>query len=238
MERRSLIKNILGKETGITVEDIKNKVLGILKENVFIEYKRIDGRNFGSDKIDGKINARNLIMSEIVAFLNKMSPEGGILALGINAPKKIPTDIIGVEDSVIMNDSILRDWILNDISSFPRALEFPTIEIETVVVENNKKVYFIEIHPVDLNVHYFNRISGLAYVREIDTTRNLSLDESVRIIDVKRTAKLFADLEVINSRIENDFVIYKVKIVFKNLGNKPATNVMGMYLFNNDSIKE
>ncbi len=64
-----------------------------------------------------------------------------------------------------MNDSILRDWILNDISSFPRALEFPTIEIETVVVENNKKVYFIEIHPVDLNVLYFNRANDLAYVR-------------------------------------------------------------------------
>ena len=46
MERRSLIKNIFGKETGIVEEDIKNKVLGILKENVFIDYKRADGRNF------------------------------------------------------------------------------------------------------------------------------------------------------------------------------------------------
>lgn len=233
MDRRSLIKNIFGKESGVTEEDIKVKVMGILKESVFIDYKRVDGSN----KRITKNESRNLIMPEITAFLNKMSPEGGVLALGIDAKDKIPTDIIGVDGSAIINDSALRDWILNDISSVPRALEFPIIEIETVVIENSKKVYFIEIHPADLNVLYFYRGDGSAYVREIDTTRKLSLEESIRIIDVKRTAKLYANLEQIDFRIEDDFAIYKVKIVFNNLGNKPAANVSGMYLFNTDSAK-
>ncbi len=231
MENKSLIKIFFGKETEIIKEDIEKKILGNFKESAFIDYKRLDGRNSLTKQEITRSEAKNLIISGIVAFLNKINAEGGILSLGINAPDKIPTDIIGVEDKIIKDDSTLRNWILDGISSIPAFLEFPSIEIETVSIENTKKVYFIEIHPKDLNVHYFNKFDGAAYARQIDTTRKLSLEESVRIIDTKKTARLFADLELIESRIDDDFVIYKMKIVFNNTGNKPATNVLGMFLF-------
>jgi len=234
MEHRSLINSIFGKETGITEGDIEARILGNFKESALIDYKRVDGRNFEQGEGITKAEIRALIMPELVAFLNKMTPEGGILVLGINAKAKIPTEITGVDEELIKNDSALRDWIINDISSIPPCLDFPTIEIETVSLGDNKKVYFIEVRPKDLNVLYFNTIDSKAYVREADTRRELSLEESVRIINIKKTAKLYANLELIDLRIDSDFVSCKVKVVFENSGNKPASNILGMFLFKID----
>lgn len=231
MESRSLIETFFGKKTGITKEDIENKILGSVKENAFIDYKRIDVLDSAIGKQIDKSKARDLIMQEIVAFLNKFSPEGGIVALGIDAKEKTPTKVVGVENKIIEDDSVLRNWILNDVSSIPRAFEFPSVEIETVAIDKDKKVYFVECHPKDFNVLYYSKRDESAYVREIDTTRRLQFEESVRIIETKKTAKLFADLEELELRIDNDFVVYKIKIVFNNEGNKPANNVLGMFLF-------
>ena len=228
MEQRSLIKMLFGKETGITKEDIETKIIGIVTENSLIDYKRVD--TLFPEMNQSK--ARCIVMKEIVAFLNKIQSEGGVVALGIDAKEKTPTRIFGVDDSIIKNDSVLRNWILCDISSMPHALQFPDIEIVTINIEKDKKVYFIEIHPKDINVLYFSRCDDYTYIREIDTTRKLSFEESVRIIDIKKTAKIFANLEQINCGIEEDSSIYTMKVVFNNLGNKPASNVTAMFLFN------
>lgn len=231
MEPRSLIEEFFGKKTGITKEDIENKILGSMTESALIDYKRIDALSSASEKQIDQSKTRSLIMREIVAFLNKISPEGGVVALGIDAKNKIPTKIIGVEVGLIKSDSVLRDWVLNDISSIPRAFEFPSVVIETVVVDKDKKVYFIECHSKDFNVLYYSKCDELAYVREMDTTRKLQFEESARMIDAKKVAKLFANLEEIDLRIDNDDVVYRMKIVFNNVGNKPANNVMSMLLF-------
>lgn len=231
MEPRSLIETFFAKKTGITKEDIENKILGSVKESAFIDYKRIDTSSFTSGKQVDQPKIRSLIIREIVAFLNKISPGGGVVALGIEAKEKIPTKIIGVESNIIKGDSVLRDWILNDVSSIPRAFEFPSVVIEPVDVDKDKKVYFIECHPKDSNALYYSKCDELAYVREMDTTRKLQFEESARMIDAKKIAKLFVDLEEIDLRIDNDDVIYRMKIVFNNAGNKPANEVMSMLLF-------
>jgi|GEM_PF-1520962 len=232
MEPRSLIETFFGKKTGITKEDIENKILGSVRESALIEYKRIDVSSSAPGKKIDKPEARSLIMKEIVAFLNKITTEGGIVVLGIDAKEKVPTEIMGVEGNIIKNDSVLRDWILNGISSIPRAFEFPSVEIEPVVIDKYKKVYFIECHPKDFNALYYSKCDESAYVREIDTTRKLQFEESIRIVDTKKIAKLIADLEEVDLRIDNDDVVYKMKIVFNNVGNKPTNNVMSMLLFN------
>lgn len=233
METKVLIKNLFNKEAGITYDDLKEIILGNVSENSSIEYKRIDNLNREMNRDE----LTNLIMHEVIAFLNKITYEGGLLVLGIYAKDKIPTEIIGVDKKIIKNVSALQSLITNNLSSIPVPLQIPDIEIESVPLDSDKTVYLIEVHPRDLNVLYFSKSSDTAHVREIDKARRLSLDECVRLIQTKKVAQLFAELES-NPKIVEEFVIHTVKVVFINRGNKPATNVLTMFLFSNNDKKD
>jgi hypothetical protein len=229
METKILINKFFNKETGITHEDLKVKILGNLNENSLVEYKRIDNLH---KEVTG-IEVINLIMDTLTAFLNKITSDGGVLLLGICAKNKIPTDIVGVDEKIIRNSAALQSLITNNLSCVPPSFHFPDIEIETVPVDRFKAVYLIEVHPWDLNVLYFNKSNDTAHVREIDTTRRLTLDECARMIQTKRIAKLFVQLES-KLKIEGEFVTHTVKVVFSNRGNKPAKHILSLFLFNNN----
>lgn len=229
MKSKALFESIFGKEDGITKAGIEEKVIGIFKENVFFECKRIEKAASGESK--QKIDPRDLIIPELVAFLNKIDLEGGILALGIEAKDKMPTKISGIDISLIKSEGQLRDWIINDVSSIPKSLDYPTIEIETINLSENKNIFLIEIHPQDANVVYYCKRDGRAYKREADETKRINLDETVRLIEEKRTAKVFINLEDIRFEEEGVIVHRQVKVVYNNFGSKPASRGSALFLF-------
>jgi hypothetical protein len=228
MDSRNLFKTIFGKENNITELDIKEKILTSFKENSFFECKRIE-------RIAGvviqKTDPRSIIIPELVAFLNKVSFEGGVLALGIEAKEKIPTKILGVDESLIKGEGSLRDWIVNDIVSIPKFLDYPTVEIETINLQNGKKVFLIEIHPQDTNVVYYYGNSECAYKREVDETKKISLDETFRLAKEKCIAKTFVSLEDVGFKEQDGIVTRDIKVVYRNSGTKPAHSVCTIFLF-------
>jgi len=229
METRNLFKTVFGKDRGISLDDIKRIIVSKVNESPFFEYKRIKENSL----IENQENrAREIIMPELVAFLNKINNQGGILVLGVDAKHKVPTEIIGIETKFISDETKLRDWIINDILSVPNYSEFPTIEIESIDFLEGKRIYLIEVHPKDMNVIYFTRTDNCAYKREVDTTRKIPLEETVRLVENKKIAKLFIILEESKLRVEGDTVKCEVKVVFNNSGHIPAFYVTTFLLFN------
>lgn len=229
MKSKSLFKTIFEKESNIIKSDIEQRILGCFKENSLFECKNIV--NAVTGEVKQKTDPRDIITPELVAFLNKIDLEGGILALGINAKDKIPTKILGIDESLIKSEGRLRDWIINDISSIPRFLDHPTIEIEKVNLQEHKNVFLIEIHPQDANVVYYSTRDGCAYKREADETKKIPLDETFRLVEEKRIAKVFVTLENLGFKEQEGIIQGDVKVVYKNLGARPASNGSCLFLF-------
>ncbi|MEW6101119.1 MAG: RNA-binding domain-containing protein [Candidatus Omnitrophota bacterium] len=239
MKPRVLFSTIFGKESNITELDIREKILGILKENSYFECKNVIGKKKGSKLDVGNVTEaatnteskpRDDIMKELVAFLNKIDSQGGILALGINAKDKVPTDIPGVDEVFIKSEVSLQDWIIYDIGSIPQYLELPSIEIEKINGQD-KNTFLVEIHPRDTNVVYYSKRDNKVYKREADETKEISLVETIRLVEEKRVAKVFVNLVNKGLAEKEGIIEASIGIVYKNFGSRPAFHGMAMLLF-------
>lgn len=227
MDSRILFKNIFGKESNFTENDIEEKVIKISRrESVIFECKSL--RNIS--KLND-INKDELILKPLIAFLNKSSTEGGVLILGVSAKDSIATEVIPIEDEVVKNEAQLRDWITTNVSSIPYFYTFPTIEIEKIMISKNQNIFAVEIHTVDTNVVYFSRLSDSIYKRVADKSEKINLLEATALIDAKRMPLVYITMEGIDFIEEGEIIESNFKIVNNNKGSKPAYHCISWYSF-------
>src|SRR3989344_2141413 len=130
---REILKEIFGKESGITEDDIKNNIINKYKESIKFECKELRS-------IDDKDKEQCLI-KPIVSFLNT-NKKHGLLALGIKAKSKMPTNIVPVNKKLLDEEKIKR-YITSGISSIQKQARFPNYEIEEVKIDSENSVFFI-----------------------------------------------------------------------------------------------
>ena len=227
MDARILFKNIFGKERNITKKDIEEKIIKVgYKESLTFECKTFKKVS----KIDDKLKERNII-KPLVGFLNKFSSEGGILILGVDAKSKIPTNIVPINENLIKDEEQLRSWIVNNIFSIPFSYTFPSLEIEEVKISEYEKIFIIEIHPIDSNTVYISRFTDYAYIRKGDETQRISLIETLRLIEEKKSPRVVVNLDKVALEKNERNVKIKFKLSFLNKGNKPAYHLISLIGF-------
>lgn len=231
-----IIKNIFNKERNLTKKDIERCIITIaLKESSIVEYKSthnlfIDKNGQLLDKKSRTDKKEEVILKPLIAFLNKFTEEGGVLILGISEENHIPKKI-APGDSTIFTAERLRNWFNSHIASIPYTNNFPEIEINNINVDG-KVVNLIEVHPKDINVVYFSRLTNQVYIRRNDESLPLPLDETLRLVEYRKIPKIFIELEIINKEEINKIgVRYEFRLSYLNEGNSPGENTISILKF-------
>lgn len=213
----SKLKEIFGKDAGITIEDIDDAIKsGILYENDEIEFTDVDSfitqkKELSKDK---RKNNRNIkIVSELISFLN--SGQGrGVLILGLQE-KNDEIIIKGVE--TLKNKEQIRTIVKNigTIPDNPNAFK-----INTLPVSNEKKLFIVEVKNNDLDCLYYSKIDNNVYVRRGEEAKSLKMDEFLDLIAKKNHARIFLE---INEKQDDSFFI--LDLILKNEGMEPGRYV-------------
>lgn len=236
---RNLIREIFNKDSNFSEEDIKETVIkSQMKESSFLEYKSIHKilKNFKDEK--GNCKKEEILIKPLVAFLNKLSLEGGLLILGIYDENHIPKEIAAGPKGLFTSEQI-RALIHNNIYSIPSMRGFPNIDIKEINTQKGS-IFMIEIHPIDNYTVYFSKISNYVYIRKNDISESFTLPEALTFISEKICAKVFIKIE--EKQKENIENIIKKTIGFSyiNEGFQPGEWVKSLvtfYLINGDQTK-
>jgi hypothetical protein len=230
---RDIIKEIFGKNQNLSKEDIEKYIIQAKpRESAILEYKSTEKlkKDRQGRLIDEKGNEKKeVIIKPLISFLNKFSPEGGLLVLGIYDQDGIPQKISVSKDKLFTEEQ-LRNLIHTEVDSIPKFKDFPLLNIQNVDV-NNGEVWLIEIHPIDFNTVYFSRSSNYAYVRKNDTSQQLSLPETIELIKQKMIAKVFISPEITHKQILDNSIEYTIEFGYINEGNKPGRQIFSILGF-------
>ena len=221
---RNIIQNIFTKTTNISKKDIEKFILeSQIKESLDLEYKSIDylKKGFSVEERGNKIDKKeDVLIKPLVAFLNKLSEEGGLLVLGIHAEDAWPKKIAAAKKGLFTPEQI-RSWIHQNISSIPPAKDFPRIN----VIDIDQSLFLIEIHPLDIHTVYFSKISNTVYIRKNDTSNPLPLPEVYELISKKICATVFLDIREKEKKLEESITKIQLEFRYINEGAKPGEYV-------------
>lgn len=225
---RQIIKEIFNKEDNISIEDIEKFIIKPkFKESKDLEYKSTDKLKTGL--IEEK-NKEDILIKPLVSFLNKFSNEGGLLILGIYDRDGFPEKIASAKKELFSTEQ-LRSWIHSNISSVPPMKDYPFIDIKKTINEENP-IFSIEIHPIDIHVVYFSKITNNVYSRKNDTSIIESLPDVYRLISEKKCAKVFIKFkEEREEKIQTNSMKIKLVPSYINEGFEPGEWVMSTLKF-------
>lgn len=238
-----LIKDIFGKENGITEEDLR-KLIDTFQETSLTECKTIaEGRK---ESYDG-------IIKSVIGFLNKLDGSGGLLIVGLSAQNGT-IDGIQPINSEKFRQGPMRSKILNDVASIPGGVEKFSLDVLEVLAGGGW-VELVEAHKVDPNAVFYSRSQNTSYIRRGDSTEPLDIGELFRLALMRSYPVVYLDLKLkdsaLNSQIQHESLqssdqnsltewsyTYTVEIFIGNSGVMPGTNIeisLGFYMIEGSS---
>lgn len=213
------LEEIFGNKSEIKISDIDDiKNSGILHENHEIELTDIDDYISAKSKTKRKKQRKNQnikIISELISFLN--SGRGvGLLFLGL---AEINGEILNKGVKTLKNKEQIRSIIIDNIKSIPSTTK--SFKLDIIPVDyNDNKIFIVEVENTDLDCIFYSRIENIAYERQGDQCKSISLPDFLEIIAKKNHARLFALF-----KNESDEKSYILTILLSNIGLEPGMNV-------------
>jgi len=216
--RVSLIKDLLGKDEGITYKDIKRL------EGKYVESSEIECKEVPNDTDNNFVNDK--IIKPLCGFLNKETDSRGLLILGAKAGKEFIEKLSPFGDSKYSASgltNIVKDRIV------PIGAEVSKFSVDAIPVRTGKgkQIILIEVSKTDPFIYYYNKETNLAYERRADKTVEIPLSELFKRVESKRRAKLIIYLEEVKTSNYPSLKTRDVAVNLINNGNLPGKSVIG-----------
>ena len=212
----SIIKDIFGRENGLTESDLQNSI-GKYQETSSFECKVVDR---------GTNNDWKNIIKTIIGFLNKPEKKaGGLLMIGFEAPDGIIKDIHPINNNNFKQDK-LRNKLLEDIASIPSGNDKYGLNVLEIPIAKGY-VILAEVHKTDPNAVFYSKSENTSYIRRSDTTKNLDLGELFKISNSKSYAIVYPHMAANPILpIVNNFYKYSINVSIRNSGVSPGRDVI------------
>ena len=226
----SIIKEIFGKDNGITEDDLNN-IIGKYQETSRVECKIATDLHNKNPNIKEKVYHN--VIKTVLGFLNK--PENnsaGLLMIGINAPHGIIKQIEPIKNNDFRQDK-LKNQLLADIVSIPSLNRSYTPEVFEVPV-NGGYVTLVEVQKTDPNAVFYSKNENTAYIRHSDTTDYWPLGDMFKTALTKNYPIVYPvlTLETITP-INNIIIKYSINSLLRNSGTSPGKDVVVLLKFLN-----
>ena len=213
----SIIKDIFGKDNGITEDDLKN-IIGRYQETSIIECKLV------SDIVENGSAYHNVIKTAI-GFLNKPENDSaGLLMIGLDAPKGVIKNIVPIKNNDFRQNT-LRNKLTEDIKSIPSVNRTYTLDIIEVPLTTGY-ITLVEVHKTDPNAVFYSKSENTAYIRHSDTTIKWDLGDVFKTAVSKSYPivypKLFEKLKEHNGTT----CTYQLNITLTNVGTSPGRDII------------
>ena len=220
----SIIKDIFGKDNGITENDLNN-IVGKYQETSIIECKLV------SDMAKNGSAYHNVIKT-VIGFLNKPENDSaGLLIIGMNAPNGIIKNIVPIKNNDFMQNT-LRNKLIEDIKSIPPINRY-TLNIISVPMKEGY-VSLVEVHKTDPNAVFYSKKENTAYIRHSDTTINWDLGDVFKTAMSKNYPIVYTDLILKPiMQISEGISKYSVNTILRNDGTSPGKDVVIILKFPN-----
>lgn len=225
----SRVENLLGK----SVEQVKcHELLELLKnttESPYIELKGYGASMENWDKI------RETVLKATVGFLNSAEGEG-LLVLGYDEKRREPTPVssdalrLDYKASARELENKIRDTIISAVKSIPR-LPFQTLPLLKIKAWRSEECglrpggFIAVVHIVRTfdALYYFD--DRKAYIREGSRTRQLTLEEILRVIEAKSRPIVVL---LATQPIPQPDGSVRIVFVLRNIGSTPASSIVAV----------
>ena len=155
------------------------------------------------------------------------------MCLGFETEGKKIINIKGVGEH-IRDEAALRAIIYNKIDSIPEYIKRFNIDIQSVKLDGNKSVFFVEIYNFDRNCVYYSKISNQSYIRRGDEDKPLSIPKFLELISQKNHARIFVNVDKTNK--EDNYLNFSFTMI--NKGLEPGKYVTSVFqIITLDDIK-
>ena len=220
----SIIKDIFGKDNGITENDLNN-IVGKYQETSIIECKLV------SDMAKN-VSAYHNVIKTLIGFLNKPENDSaGLLMIGMNAPNGIIKNIVTIKNNDFMQNT-LRNKLIEDIKSIPAVNRY-TLNIVSVPMKEGY-VSLVEVHKTDPNAVFYSKKENTAYIRHSDTTIKWDLGDMFKTAMSKNYPIVYTDLKLqLTMSISANILKYSINTLLINDGTSPGKDVVVILKFSN-----
>lgn len=226
----SIIRDIFGKDNGITEDDLKN-IYSKYQETSQVECKCVT--DLYNKSQNNKEYAYHNVIKTVIGFLNKPENDSsGLLMLGVKASKGVIENIDPIKNNDFKQDS-LRNRLKEDIRPIPTSNRSYTLDVLEAPVTGGY-VTLIEVHKTDPNSVFYSKNENTAYIRHSDTTKKWDLGDMFKVAVSKSYPIVYVDL-LIESVIplSNDISTYNIQALIKNVGTSPGQDAVVLLKFHN-----
>lgn len=217
----SIIKDLFGKENGITMSDVEG-IIGKYVESSSIECKVAN---------DSYKDIYKKIIKTAIGFLNK--PEnnsGGLLILGLDARKGLINGIKPVTSDEFRQDKV-KNKLLDDIVSIPSSHNTYSLEVIEVPVDGGYLI-LVEVHKTDPNAVFYSKSENTSYIRRSDTTEKWSLGDMFKFATYKSYAIVYPILNILKKSVSPDNMCHiSIEAKLRNDGTSPGRDVIVILKF-------
>ena len=223
MVKMSKVKDILGKDSGITLSNIEDAINSdLLHENDEIELTDADRfitePTLRISQQKRKENQTQKIVSELTSFLN--SGRGmGLLFLGLEERNN---KIIKKCVKTFKNKEQIRSLVVNQIGVIPTNTRPFKLNIIPVSCDDGENIFLVEVQSNDLNCIYYSKVDNNVYIRQGDEAKSLSIPDFLELLAQKNYARIFLELV---QKTEQDSDSYLFNINLHNEGIEPGRYV-------------
>ena len=218
----SIIKEIFGKDNGITEDDLNN-IIGKYQETSRVECKIATDLHNKNPNIKEKVYHN--VIKTVLGFLNK--PENnsaGLLMIGINAPHGIIKQIEPIKNNDFRQDK-LKNQLREDIVSIPSLNRTYTPEVFEVSV-NGGYVTLVEVQKTDPNAVFYSKNENTAYIRHSDSTDHWSLGDMFKTAMSKSYAIIYPKLTKELKENNETTCTYQLNMAITNVGTSPGKDII------------
>lgn len=213
-----IIKDIFGKDNGITEDDLKN-IIGKYQETSLVECKRATDSNY------------NYAFKTVIGFLNKPEDKSeGLLILGMDASKGVIEKIGPIKNNSFKQNT-LRNKLLADIVSIPSSERSYALEVIEVPVIGGY-VTLVETQKTYPNAVFYSKSANTAYIRYSDTTHNWPLGDMFKTATIKSYPVVYLNITIKSIKhIRNNTSEYSLNIIVRNSGTSPGRDITILLYF-------
>lgn len=207
----SKVKDIFGKDLGITLSDIEDAIESdLLHENDEIELT-------DADRFPTKKEAIKKIGSELVSLLNSGR---GMLIVGL-AENDDKIEIRCVK--TFKNKEQIRASVFDKIGSIPTNIKPFKLDIIPVSCKDGN-IFLVEVQSNDLDCIYYSKIDNNVYIRRGDEAKSLELPDFLELLAKKNYARIYTEFQQ-----KNDTESYLFDITLINEGLEPGLYVASRF---------